>query len=209
MKERAPALVALLLLLALVAGTWWAADYAQRAITLEPPRRVTHEPDAWATDFSMVRTDEHGVAINRLEGNRMRHFPDDDSYEVTHVRAIGQKPGSPITVATSDTAIMDDNADNNATRIIMKGNAHVHRMPDADNPPLDVTSEQLTLLPDQDVVYTNLPALVVHGKSTMNGTGMRYDNKTRQLQVFSSSDVKISGEESKPKSSTPKTTGKQ
>ncbi|KAA0890700.1 LPS export ABC transporter periplasmic protein LptC [Pusillimonas sp. ANT_WB101] len=207
MKERAPALVALFLLLVLVAGTWWAADYAQRAIAFEPPRRVTHEPDAWATNFFMVRTDEHGVAINRLEGDEMHHFPDDDSYEITHVRAIGQQPGSPITVGTSDTAVMDDNANDKATRIIMKGHAHIHRMPDADNPPLDVTSDQLTLLPDQDVVYTNLPALVVHGKSTMNGTGMRYDNKTRQLQVFSSTDVKISGEESQPKSSSSKANG--
>lgn len=205
MRERAPALVAFLLLIALVAGTWWAADYAQRAIAIDPPRRVTHEPDAWATDFFMVRTDERGMAINRLEGDHLRHFPDDDSYEITRVRAVGQQAGSPITVGTSDTATMDQDA----TRIIMKGNANIHRMPDAENPPLDVTSEQLTLLPDQDVVYTNLPALVVHGKSTMNGTGMRYDNKTRQLQVFSSTDVKISGEEQQAKPSTQESTASQ
>lgn len=198
MKERAPAIVAILLLLALVAGTWWAADYARRSIPIDPPRRITHEPDSWATQFTMVRTDAKGYAVNRLEGERMQHYPDDDSYEITQARAVGQQAGTPITVGTSNTAIMDQDGD----RIIMKGDAHVRRQPGQDTPVLDVKSDELTLLPDQDLIFTDLPALVVHGKSVMNGTGMRYDNKTRQLQVFSATDVKISGEESRSRRGT-------
>ncbi len=197
MKERAPALIAILLLLALVLGTWWAADYAQRAIPIDPPRRITHEPDSWASNFVMVRTDINGVANNRLEGDLMHHFPDDNSYKITVARAVGQQPGSPVTIGTSDVAVMDKDG----ARVIMTGHAHVHRLPDADNPPLDVTSEQLTLLPDDNIVETDLPALVKHGKSTMHGKGMRYDNNTRQLRVFSATDVKISGSESRSKSS--------
>jgi lipopolysaccharide export system protein LptC len=191
MRERIPALVAIVLLVALVTGTWWAADYARRSIPIDPPRRLTHEPDSWARTFVMVRTDPQGVAANRLEGDYMQHYPDDDSYKITRARAVGQRPGSPITIGTSDTAIMDKDG----TRITMKGNAHIHRQPGPDSDPLDVKSEQLILLPEEDVVYTDLPALVVNNRSTMNGTGMRYDNKTRQLQVFSATDVKISGED--------------
>jgi lipopolysaccharide export system protein LptC len=197
MKERMPALIAVALLVILVVGTWWAADYARRAIPIDPPPRLTHEPDSWAKQFVMVRTDPQGVAINRLEGVYMEHFPDDDSYEITDARAVGQRPGSPITIGTSDIAIMDQGGD----RITMNGNAHIHRQPGPDSAPLDVKSEQLILLPEKDVVYTDLPALVVNNKSTMNGTGMRYDNSTRQLQVFSATDVKISGEDSRSRKS--------
>lgn len=206
MKERAPAIIAIGLLLTLVLGTFWAADYAQRAIPTDPPRRITHEPDSWARDFVMVRTDVAGVAINRLEGTYLEHFPDNDSYEITKAKAIGQQPGSPITIGTSDTAVMDQNG----SRIIMTGNAHVHRMPDQDRPALDVTSDELTVMPDDNLLFTDLPALVVNGNSTMNGKGMRYDNNTRQLQVFSATDVKISGQDSKPgKSAKPDTTEKK
>ncbi|MGB6104873.1 MAG: LPS export ABC transporter periplasmic protein LptC [Pusillimonas sp.] len=198
MRERAPALIAVLLLITLVAGTWWAAEYAQRAIPIDPPRRVTHEPDSWARDFVMIRTNPQGVAINRLEGVRMEHYPDDDSYEVTQAKATGQQPGSPITIGTSDLAVMDQDG----ARIVMKGNAHVHRLPAPDRSAIDVSSDQLTLMPDEDIVFTDLPALVINGKSTMNGKGMRYDNNTRQLQVFSATDVKISGQESRPNRST-------
>jgi lipopolysaccharide export system protein LptC len=195
MKERAPAIVAIILLLSLVVGTWWAAGYAQRSIPVDPPRRITHEPDSWATNFVMLRTDEQGVAINRLEGVQMHHYPDDDSYEVTTAKAIGQQPGAPITIGTANVAVMDQDG----ARIVLTGDAHLHRLGDAERAALDVKSEKLTLLPDKDVVFTNLPALVVNGNSTMNGKGMRYDNKTRQLQVFSATDVKISGQDRKPR----------
>ncbi|HEY9281483.1 MAG TPA: LPS export ABC transporter periplasmic protein LptC [Eoetvoesiella sp.] len=192
MKERIPAVIAVILLITLVLATYWAADYARRSIPVEPPRRITHEPDSWAEKFIMIRTDIHGMAINRMEGVTMQHYPDDDSYEVTTAKAIGQQPGSPITIGTSKTAIMDQDG----SRVIMRGNAHLHRVADKDRAALDVKSEQLTLLPDEDIVFTDLPALVVNDNSTMNGTGMRYDNKTRTLQVFSASDVKISGQDS-------------
>lgn len=199
MRERLPTFVSILLLITLVAGTWWAADYTQRAIEVDPAPRATHEPDSWAQNFTLVRSNDQGIAINRLEGDHMLHFPDDDSYEITTARAIGNRANSPITIATSDTAIMDQDG----ARITMQGNAHVHRLPDAERKALDVNSEILIILPDEDVVYTDIPAVVVNGNSTMRGKGMRYDNNTRQLEVFSASDVKISGQDRQERRANP------
>lgn len=191
MRERLPGLIAIGLLLILVIGTWWAADYTQRAVPIEAPRRITHEPDAWARNFIMIRTDESGMAVNRLEGEYMQHYPDDDSYEVTQARATGQRPGSPITVATADLAVMDDDG----SRITLKGNAHLHRVADAEREPLDIHSEVLVLFPDDDIAETDLAALIQQGQSTLNGTGMRYNNAKRTLQVFSATDAKLSGQD--------------
>lgn len=187
MKERFPSLIALFLLVALVLGTWWAADYTQRAVSTDPPRRFTHEMDAWSRNFVMLRADVDGTPINRLEGDYAEHYPDDDSYVITAPRAVGQRLGSPITVATARTGTMYDGG----KRIVMDNNAHMHRKPDADTPPLDVRSEQLVITPDDDIITTDLPAEVTRGQSQMNGTGMKYNNKTRQLEVYASTDVKI------------------
>lgn len=205
MRERLPGLIALVLLLLLVAGTWWAADYTQRSIQQDPPRRITHEPDSWARDFVMLRSDPNGKAINRLEGSYMEHYPDDDSYEITQPRATGQQEGAPVTTGTSDMAVMDQDS----SRIIMRGNARMYRQGDSERAPLEVTSSTLTLLIKEDVVFTDAPAVVLQGNSIMKGTGMRYDNKTRQLQVHSSSDVKISGRDRRATTSgNPDTTDK-
>jgi len=197
MRERGPTLIAVVLLCALVVGTWWAADYAQRAIPIDPPARVTHEPDSWATDFVMIQTDPQGIPRNRLEGVTLRHYPDDDSYEVDDVRAVGQQPEAPVTIATGQLARMDENS----TRITINGDAHVKRLPDDQHAPLDVTSQQLVIYPQTDVVETRFPARVVHGNHTMNGIGMRYNNQTQQLKVFAASDVKVSGQDLPSRSS--------
>ncbi len=202
MKDRFPALIALFLLACLVVGTWWAADYAQRAIPIDPPRRITHEKDAWSRNFVMLRTDPQGKPINRMEGVYGEHFPDDDSYHVTSPRAIGQRADNPITVGVSKTAIMEQGG----KRVVMNGDAHVHRNPDANNDALDVRSQQLILLPDEDLVFTDLPAQVIKGNSRMNGTGMRYNNKTRQLEVHSSTDVEIADGEGRKQPPAPANT---
>ncbi len=176
MRDRLPTVISLLLLTLLVLATLWAVDYTQSSVAIDPPRRITHEPDSWARDFTMISSDQTGMAISRLDGKIAYHYPDDDSH---------------LTIATSDTAHMNAGGDT----ITMKGNAHIHRQATPDDEAMDVRSEVLIILPEEDVVYTNEPALVVNGQSTMRGTGMRYDNRVRQLNVMSESDVKISGQQ--------------
>ena len=82
MKERFSTLFSIGIMVVLVIGTWWAAEYAQNAVIIDPPPRITHERDNWSQNFVVLRTDEQGHVIHRLEGDNMDHFPDDLSYEV-------------------------------------------------------------------------------------------------------------------------------
>lgn len=191
MRDRLPSLITIILLIILVIGTWWSAHYTMSTIEIDPPRKLTHEPDAWAHDFVMVRTNPAGEAINRLEGDYLEHYPDDDSYYIVQAIATGIRPDRPVTIGSSDEATMDQDG----TRITMQGNAHVHRVPSQDRAALDIYSEVLVIYPDEDVVETDQPAHIIDGRSTMDGIGMHYANDTRQLQVFSASNVKISGQD--------------
>src|SRR5690606_24312824 len=103
MRDRLPTVISLLLLALLVLATWWAVDYTQRSVAIDPPRRVTHEPDSWARNFTMVSTDATGMATNRLDGELAYHFPDGDSCEIEKPRAVSNRAQSSMTVATSDT----------------------------------------------------------------------------------------------------------
>ena len=187
MKERFAIIVSLVILTSLVLGTWWASDYSQRAVEIDPPVRLTHERDHWAKTIVLVRTDDKGLVIHRLEGDLMEHFPDDKSYDVIRPRAFGLKADSPLTIATSRTASVFDEGD----RIVMKGDAVLLRLADAEHQPLNFRSDEVTMLIKEDIAYTDLPAIATSGRSRMNGTGMRFNNATRQLDVFKSTDVEI------------------
>ena len=187
MKERFAIIVSLVILTSLVMGTWWAADYSQRAVEIDPPVRLTHERDHWATQIVLVRTDENGLVIHRLEGDLMEHFPDDQSYDVVRPRAFGLKADNPLTIATARSATVFEEGD----RIVMKGDAVLLRLGDAKRQPLNCRTDEVTMLIKTDLAYTDLPAIATSGRSRMSGTGMRYNNATQQLDVFKSTDVEI------------------
>lgn len=187
MKDRFPTVASVVILTALVVGTWFAAEYTQRAVELDAPAKQTHEPDSWGKVLVMLRSNDDGMAISRVEGEYMEHFPDDDSYDIISPRAMSVKPDNPTLIGTSQMATVLDEGD----RIIMKKDALVMRLATEDTDPLNVSSEEITLLMDEDVAFTDLPALAIRERSTLKGVGMRYDNKTGELKVFEATDVEI------------------
>lgn len=188
MRERLPTITTFLLLIALAVGTWWAAHYTQSTVELDPPRKQTHEPDAWATDFIMLQSNEFGQAASRLEGQFMLHYPDDDSYHLDEAIARTYKENNPITSGTADEAILDQGGE----RIQMIGNAHIKREPDEQGDIFSISSDELHLFPHQDTLHTDEPAVVIDGPNTLTGIGMYYDNNVRQLQVLEQSQVIMS-----------------
>lgn len=187
MKERFPTIASIFILSALVVGTWFGAQYTQKAVQIEASAKRTHEPDSWGRVMTLVRTDKSGRAVSRIEGEYMEHFPDNDSYDIIQPRAFSLNPGSPTMVATAQLATVLDEGN----RIVMKNNAVLMRLGDHKREPLNVTSEKVTMLVAEDVAFTDEPALAVHGRSTLNGVGMRYDNKSGELKVLRSTDVEI------------------
>ncbi|MDO8694122.1 MAG: LPS export ABC transporter periplasmic protein LptC [Sheuella sp.] len=193
MKERFALIISVGILFILVASTWWAADYAQRAVDIDPPSRLTHEPDNWAKTLVLLRTNQQGQVFQRLEGDLMEHFPDDDSYEILKPRAFVLRPQNPLIIATSRTATIYENGD----RIVMHGDAVILRMGDQERAPLNFRSDELTMLVKQDITYTDLPATAVSGRSRMSGVGMRYNNASQTLDVQKSTDVDIAAKDSR------------
>lgn len=188
MKDRLPALIALFILLGLVLVTWWATGYIQRAIPIEPPANITHEPDAWSDTFSMVSTNKQGYVSSIINGSSLRHYPDDDSYEIDKAEVTGQQTNAPLLVGSAKLATILNDGD----YILLQGNAHIHRAATEKESALDIHSEELTILPQEDIVSTDKPAQIQQGDSQMRGKGMHYNNNTRVLNVFHHSNVNLS-----------------
>lgn len=189
MKDRFPTIMSVVILVALVIGTWVAAEHTKRAVVIEAAAKKTHEPDSWSRNFTVVRTNEAGLPISRLVGQYMEHFPDDGSYDITNPIATNVPNVGRVTQGTANMATVLDEGN----RIVLKGNAFVFRLPEKDDTdPINVRSEEMTMLVDEDVAYTNLPAVARDGRTRLSGIGMRYNNKTGELSVKQSTDVEIS-----------------
>ncbi|MCK9507537.1 MAG: LPS export ABC transporter periplasmic protein LptC [Pigmentiphaga sp.] len=179
MKDRLATGISILLLMLLVAGTWWAASVAERSIMQDPPRRLTHEIDTYIDQFVLIQSDEAGVPRTRVEGDRLVHYPDDDSSDVTRFRGYTETDGNPPTQVSADEARMDQDG----ARITLNGNVRFQRQASQERPALTITSTHMMLFPDTEVAQTDAPATIVHGSSRIQGQGMTYNNVTRELQV--------------------------
>lgn len=189
MKDRFPTIMSVVILVALVIGTWVAAEHTKRAVVIEAAAKKTHEPDSWSKNYTVVRTNEAGLPISRLVGEYMEHFPDDGSYDITNPIATNVPNEGRVTQGTAKMATVLDEGN----RIVLKGNAYVFRLPEKDDTdPMNVRSEEMTMLVDEDVAYTDLPAVARDGRTRLSGIGMRYNNKTGELSVKQSTDVEIS-----------------
>ena len=187
MKERFPTVASVVILTALVIGTWFAAEYTKQAVELNAPAKQSNDPDSWGKGMTMIRSDETGFAITRIEGQYMERFPMDDSYEIMQPRAMSLRPEQPALMGVAQFATLLDDGN----RIVMKEDAVLMRLPTESTDPLNITSQEITMLVAEDVAYTDLPALAVRSRSTLRGVGMRFDNKTGELKVFDSTDVEI------------------
>lgn len=198
MKDRFPTIMSVVILVALVIGTWVAAEHTKRAVVIEAAAKKTHEPDSWSKNFTVVRTNEAGVPVSRLVGQYMEHFPDDGSYDITHPIATNVPKEGRVTQGTANMATVLDEGN----RIVLKGDAYVFRLPEKDDTdPMNVRSEEMTMLVDKDVAFTELPAVARDGRTRLSGIGMHYNNKTGELSVKQSTDVEISPKQ--PENPTP------
>jgi lipopolysaccharide export system protein LptC len=198
MKDRFPTIMSVVILVALVIGTWVAAEHTKKAVVIEADAKKTHEPDSWSRNFTVVRTNAIGLPISRLVGQYMEHFPDDGSYDITNPVATNVPKEGRVTQGTANTATVLDEGN----RIVLKGDAYVFRLPQKDDTdPINLSSEEMTMLVNEDVAFTDLPAVARDGRTRLSGIGMHYDNKTGELRVKQSTDVEISPKQ--PENPTP------
>ena len=174
MKNWGSALFPLSLLLVLAGLTFW----LRYAIELPDGRRdgkYRHDPDYIINDATIRKLDCNGQINYTLPAPEIRHFPDDDSTEVTQPRLIYLHPTKPPITMTADTAHLSSKGE----QVDLHDNVRIHRAATLKDEAMVVTTPQLTVLPDEDKAFTQSPVLMTQGKSWIKGVGFQMDNRAR------------------------------
>jgi lipopolysaccharide export system protein LptC len=130
-----------------------------------------HDPDAIIEKFGMDRFDAYGHLQSTLVGTRLMHFPDNDMAEVLqpHIRFLD--PARPSTW-TSDRAI----ASNSTRKVVLLGNVRGERPSTIGEPEQVITTEELTLMPDDELATTDKPITLIRGQARIDAIGAKFDN---------------------------------
>lgn len=171
----------LTLLSALALGSFWLYEVMRRAAEEGEPARERKEPDFYVENFSYIKMDPTGKAQYHFSGARLTHNPQDDSYDITQpvVRSLDSTE-PPMTIRSQRATLNNDNSE-----VHLHDDVRLDRPASPANEALQVTSDYLLLLTEEDVVKTDRPVDITMGQSKLSGTGMVANNATRELRLTS------------------------
>lgn len=179
MRVRASNLLPLMLMFFLGALTLWLR------ITMETPAssgdgRHRHDPDAIIDNFTVTRLDEQGVAQYSLTANRMVHFADDDSTEISAPQVVKRGEGATVTITAERGTVIRDGEE-----AFFHGNVLVVRSAAPDREELRVRTDYLHVLAEENIARTDKAVTITEGRSVLSGVGMEFDEKARRFTLFS------------------------
>ena len=169
----------LLMMAALASGTWW---LVRNAPSVEAPRAEVaprHEPDYEMTNFVVQRFANDGTLRTQIEGDQLRHYPDNDTLEVdrARIRAVGSD--GVVTVASANKAL----ANGDGSEVQLRGDARVTRPAHGSEEQIEFRGEFLQGFRNIELVRSHLPVVVTQGASVIRADGMEYDNLTRVVEL--------------------------
>ncbi len=167
-------------LMALVAlGTWW---LVKNTPLIEPGRPAVaprHEPDATMSRFSVQRFAADGTLRVEIDGERMRHYPDTDTYDIDDARMRSIGADGRVALASATRAL----ANRDASEVRLNGGAHVIREATAGEAAIDFRGEFLDVLQTTEQLRSHLPVVITQGGNEIHAEGMTYDHLTRIVQL--------------------------
>ena len=169
----------MLMMAALALGTWW---LVRTAPAVETPREAVaprHEPDYEMTNFVVQRFARDGTLQTQIEGDRLRHFPDNDTLEIDRARLRAVGSDGVVTLASANRAL----ANGDGSEVQLLGDARVVRPAHGNQEEVEFRGEFLHAFRNVERLRSHLPVVVTQGESVIRADGMEYDHLSRVVEL--------------------------
>ncbi|GAB2870149.1 LPS export ABC transporter periplasmic protein LptC [Pseudoduganella ginsengisoli] len=160
-------------------GSFWLVQLLNRSGDAMQADAKANEPDYIIEHFSAVRMGKDGKPAYIVSGDKLVHRPVDDASDIEKpvVRNMGE--GHP----PMDIHATRGRVDENNTRVTLKDNVRVDREASGKSAAMVMTTQSMTVYPDEDRMETDQPVQVLQGGASMTAQGMRANNATREVHL--------------------------
>ena len=164
-------------LLALV--TFWISQTVEKlGAKIDGSNR--HDPDYSMKNFVTSQTDATGKLRYVLAATEMVHYPDDDSTTLQRPRFTQYTVDKPYTRIEGLRGYIS----NNGEQIELVDNVKVTREAFDGKGEMQISTEKLLILPDQDIAKTDSPVVITQApKTVIHATGMIYNKKEQTVKL--------------------------
>ena len=185
MNRWGSAIFPLSLMLALASLTFW-LRYATEMPELRHDGKNRHDPDFIVSDGTLRKIDATGRLQSTLQASEIRHYPDDDSSDLTKPRLTYLYTTRPNVSIAAERG----HSNKGGQQVDLYDKVQITRAASEKGEEMNGYTEQLTVLPDDEKAFTKSPVLITKGQSWMKGIGMKVDNRL-QTYVLESQAVAV------------------
>lgn len=140
-----------------------------------------HDPDYTMNNFVTTRTDKTGRLRYVLAATEMVHYPDDDSTVLQRPRFTQFTTNKPYTQIQSLRGYVSSDGE----EIELVDDVKVVRQAWGEKGEMQVLTEKLVILPNQEIAKTNSPVVIKQApKTVIHATGMVYDKKNQTVRLL-------------------------
>jgi len=144
--------------------------------------KVEHTPDYYVEDFSVSNMDIEGKLKQTLSAERMLHYPDDDSTELTHPHLVIYEEGVPPWKIKSETGWVSGDG----TLVLLNGAVKIDRAAAPGVRPVHITTRNLRVRPKENYAETDEKARVRSLGDVQTSVGMQaWLNKPMRFKFLS------------------------
>jgi len=177
MRERLTSLIAIILLGVVTATSYWYARVLR--IPKGSIAAAPGSPDFEAEKLVITQFDAQGRARHKLFAERLLHYAETDNVEVTLPRLVSLRPDQPQFEIRADRGQVE----NAGERLQLHGNVVLTRAATDTTPALQLKTDYLLALPDDDRYATDRAVEVERGGARIVAEhGIQLDNIARTAQ---------------------------
>lgn len=168
------ALFPLAILLVLFALTFW----LRHAVELPEERKdgkSRHDPDYIIDRTKLLKLDKTGRLHYTMSADEIRHYPDDDTTDLSKPRIVFLHPSNPSVTMSGERAHVSAKGE----QVDLHENVRILRDASPTKEMMLATMNSLTIRPDDDTAATKSPVRITQGKSWLTGVGLQVNNKTQ------------------------------
>jgi len=172
-------LIPFVLLLLVGATSWLLSRLDENDKTADRDDR--HESDSFMEHLIRTTMDAEGKLKQRLQADYMEHFPHDDRTELVRpYLELYNTQGEPWQVRADHGQVSA-----HGKEILLKGQVHVWRNDAGGRREVEVLTNELRVLPEEEYAETRVAATLISPSSESRGIGMRFFMKEKRLALLS------------------------
>ena len=180
MLTRSPIFFPLVLAILMAVITFWInLTVEQQGPKIDGSTR--HDPDYTMNNFVTTKTDNTGKLRYVLAAAEMLHYPDDDSTVLQRPRYTQYTINKPYTQIEALRGYVSSNGE----EIELVDNVKVVRQAFEGKGEMQVLTEKLIILPNQELAKTDSAVLIKQApKTVIRAKGMVFDKKNQTIKLF-------------------------